>query len=78
MIHFKEFNASDTEILGISRDSIKSHENFKAKFEFPFDLLSDHEELACKLFDVIKMKKCTAKKFVESNAVHLSLIKKVY
>jgi peroxiredoxin Q/BCP len=59
--HFKEFNASDTEIFGISRDSIKSHENFKAKFEFPFDLLSDHEELACKLFDVIKIKKMYGK-----------------
>jgi peroxiredoxin Q/BCP len=59
--HFKEFNASDTEIFGISRDSIKSHENFKAKFEFPFDLLSDNEELACKLFDVIKMKKMYGK-----------------
>ena len=59
--HFTEFNASDTEIFGISRDSIKSHENFKAKFEFPFDLLSDNEELACKLFDVIKMKKMYGK-----------------
>lgn len=59
--HFKEFNARDTEIFGISRDSIKSHENFKAKFEFPFDLLSDNKELACKLFDVIKMKKMYGK-----------------
>ena len=59
--HFTEFNASDTEIFGISRDSIKSHENFIAKFEFPFDLLSDNEELACKLFDVIKMKKMYGK-----------------
>ena len=59
--HFTEFNASDTEIFGISRDSIKSHENFKAKFEFPFDLLSENEELACKLFDVIKMKKMYGK-----------------
>ena len=59
--HFAEFNACNTEIFGISRDSIKSHENFKAKFEFPFDLLSDNEELACKLFDVIKMKKMYGK-----------------
>ena len=43
-------------IYGISRDSLKSHENFKAKFEFPFDLLSDTEEKACALFGVIKMK----------------------
>ena len=44
------------EIFGISRDSLKSHENFKAKQAFPFELLADTEELACQLFDVIKMK----------------------
>jgi len=43
-------------IYGISRDSLKSHENFKAKFTFPFDLLSDAEEKACAGFGVIKMK----------------------
>ncbi|MFW5432007.1 MAG: peroxiredoxin [Methylophilaceae bacterium] len=53
---YPEFQAANTEIVGISRDSLKSHENFKAKFSFPFELLSDTEELACKLFDVIKMK----------------------
>jgi len=53
---YDEFQAADTEIFGISRDSLKSHENFKAKFSFPFELLSDSEELACKQFDVIKMK----------------------
>lgn len=53
---YSEFQAANTEIFGVSRDSIKSHENFKAKFTFPFELLSDSEELACKLFDVIKMK----------------------
>jgi len=53
---YKDFQAANTEIFGISRDSLKSHENFKAKFSFPFELLSDSEELACKLFDVIKMK----------------------
>jgi peroxiredoxin Q/BCP len=50
------FRRRKTVILGISRDSIKSHENFKAKQEFPFDLLSDAEEHACQLFDVIKEK----------------------
>lgn len=55
------FHACNTEIVGISRDSLKSHENFKAKFSFPFELLSDTEELACKLFDVIKMKKLYGK-----------------
>lgn len=50
------------EIYGISRDSLKSHENFKAKMSFPFELLSDTEEIACKLFDVIKMKNMYGKK----------------
>jgi peroxiredoxin Q/BCP len=53
---YPDFQAANTEIVGISRDSLKSHENFKAKFSFPFELLSDTEELACGLFDVIKMK----------------------
>ena len=50
---FKKLNC---EIFGISRDSIKSHENFKAKYDFKFELLSDPEEVACNIFDVIKMK----------------------
>ncbi len=53
--HLK-FRRAKTYILGVSRDSIKSHENFKAKQGFPFDLLSDKEETLCNLFDVIKMK----------------------
>jgi peroxiredoxin Q/BCP len=53
---YSEFQAANTEIVGISRDSLKSHENFKAKFSFPFELLSDAEEKACQIFDVIKMK----------------------
>ncbi len=53
---YEELLALNTEVLGISRDSIKSHENFKAKFSFPFELLSDADELACGIFDVIKMK----------------------
>jgi peroxiredoxin Q/BCP len=59
--HYADFAAENTEIFGISRDSIKSHENFKAKFEFPFDLLADTEEVACQLFSVIKMKKMYGK-----------------
>ncbi len=54
--HYAVFQAANTEIAGVSRDSIKSHENFKAKFSFPFELLSDSEETACGIFDVIKMK----------------------
>ncbi|HOY86446.1 MAG TPA: peroxiredoxin [Methylotenera sp.] len=53
---YDQFKAHHTEIFGISRDSLKSHENFKAKFSFPFELLADTEELACQLFGVIKMK----------------------
>jgi len=56
------FKRRNTMILGISRDSIKSHENFKAKYEFPFDLLSDADETVCKLFDVIKEKNMYGRK----------------
>lgn len=51
-----EFSAAGCEIFGISRDSIKSHENFKAKLELPFDLISDADEVACEAFGVMKMK----------------------
>lgn len=53
---YADFKSLDTEVFGISRDSLKSHENFKAKFTFPFELLADTEELACTLFGVMKMK----------------------
>ncbi len=53
---YEDFQSLNTEIFGISRDSLKSHENFKAKFSFPFELLADTEELACSLFSVMKMK----------------------
>ena len=51
-----QFNKLGCMIYGVSRDSIKSHENFKAKMSFPFEPLSDADEIACKAFDVIKMK----------------------
>ena len=51
-----EFSAAGCEIFGISRDSIKSHEHFKAKLELPFDLISDTDEVACEAFGVMKMK----------------------
>ena len=53
---YSEFTGLDAEILGISRDSLKSHENFKAKQAFPFELGSDGDETVCNLFGVIKMK----------------------
>ena len=56
------FRRRKTVILGISRDSIKSHENFKTKQAFPFELLSDTDEKACKLFDVIKEKNMYGRK----------------
>ncbi len=52
----KAFAKLGAVVVGCSRDSLKSHENFKAKMEFPFDLLSDADEALCKQFDVIKMK----------------------
>lgn len=51
-----QFDAVGAVIYGVSRDSLKSHENFKAKLCMPFELLSDQDEALCKLFGVIKMK----------------------
>ena len=56
------FRRRNTVILGISRDSLKSHENFRTKQQFPFDLLSDADEKACRLFDVIKEKNMYGRK----------------
>jgi peroxiredoxin Q/BCP len=56
------FRRRKTVILGISRDSIKSHENFKARQQFPFELLSDAEEKVCRLFDVIREKNMYGRK----------------
>ena len=55
-LHAK-FKAAGADILGVSRDSVRTHGNFRAKHKFPFHLLSDSEELLCKQFDVIKEKK---------------------
>ncbi len=59
-MHFRDlypqFQQANTEIFGISRDSIRSHEGFKAKLALPFELISDPDESACLLFDVMKMK----------------------
>ena len=53
---YAEFRKARAVVAGVSRDSMKSHESFKSKMKFPFELLSDADEAACKLFDVIKMK----------------------
>ena len=60
--HFSEFQAANTEILGVSRDSLKSHERFKEKQSFPFDLLADEDEALCRLFDVIHEKNMYGRK----------------
>ena len=54
--NYADFQGVNADIVGVSRDSLKSHENFKAKFSFPFELLADTEELACGIFGVMKMK----------------------
>jgi peroxiredoxin Q/BCP len=59
---YKEFRRAGAEVVGVSRDSIKSHEGFKAKMKFPFELLSDAEEELCAQFGVIKMKNMYGKK----------------
>lgn len=51
-----EFKKAGAVIAGISRDSIKSHDSFKSKMDFPFPLISDEDEKLCSLFGVIKMK----------------------
>ena len=51
-----EFTQAGVAVFGISRDSLKSHEGFKRKMGFPFELLSDEEEKACAIFGVMKMK----------------------
>ncbi len=61
---YKEFKSLNTEIIGVSRDSIKSHENFKSKQNFPFDLLSDPDEKVCKAFDVMKLKSMYGREYM--------------
>ena len=59
---FEAFREANTAILGVSRDSVKSHENFRAKQNFPFDLLSDSDEKLCEQFDVIHEKNMYGRK----------------
>lgn len=58
------FAKLETIILGVSRDSLESHEKFIAKFELPFTLISDPDEKLCKLFDVIKMKSMYGRQYL--------------
>lgn len=59
-----KFKRQNCTILGVSRDTVRTHENFKTKQKFPFDLLSDTEEELCGLFDVIKLKNMYGKKLL--------------
>jgi peroxiredoxin Q/BCP len=61
---YKIFKKHNTDIIGISRDSIKSHENFKLKQSFPFELLSDSDEKVCKAFDVMKLKSMYGREYI--------------
>ena len=60
--HYAGFRKAGAEVVGVSRDSLKSHEGFKAKMKFPFELLSDADEALCAQFGVIKMKNMYGKK----------------
>jgi thioredoxin-dependent peroxiredoxin len=59
---YREFKGAGCEVRGISRDSVGSHEKFKEKMKFPFELLSDEDEAVCKQFGVMKMKNMYGRK----------------
>ena len=60
----KQFLETGVMVFGVSRDSLASHEKFKANMQFPFDLLSDADEKMCKIFDVIKEKSMYGRKVI--------------
>jgi peroxiredoxin Q/BCP len=60
--HHAEFESHGAQVVGVSRDSLRSHENFKAKLGLPFELISDPDEAVCNQFDVMKMKNMYGKK----------------
>ena len=62
--NFKSFEKKNTKIFGISKDSLKTHEGFKKKFNFPFELIADVDEKVCSIFDVIKEKSMYGKKYM--------------
>jgi peroxiredoxin Q/BCP len=61
---YDQFQALDTEIVGVSRDSLRRHENFKTKYAFPFELLSDEEGEVCRQFGVWQLKKTFGKEYM--------------
>ena len=62
--YFEDFKKNNTIILGVSRDSVASHDKFTCKYNFPFKLISDEDEKVCKLFDVIKEKNMYGRKYM--------------
>lgn len=62
--HYEEFKALGCEIIGVSRDSLRSHKNFCEKQGFPFPLISDPDEALCKLYDVMKLKKMYGREYM--------------
>ncbi len=61
---YPQFTAAGADILGVSRDSVKTHDNFRNKHQFPFHLLSDSEETLCNQFDVIQEKSMYGRKYM--------------
>ena len=61
---YSAFTDAGTVIYGVSRDSLRTHENFRNKHTFPFELISDPDEIFCRLFDVIKLKKLYGKEYM--------------
>lgn len=61
---FADFEQAGCQIFGVSRDSLKTHENFRQKQDFPFPLISDPDETLCRLFDVIKPKKLYGREYL--------------
>lgn len=59
---YPQFQAANTEIIGVSRDSLRSHEGFKSKLDLPFGLISDPDETLCNMFNVMKIKNMYGKK----------------
>lgn len=60
---YSSFQKAGAEVIGVSKDSLKSHENFKTKCGFPFELISDENETLCRIFDVIQLKKLYGREF---------------
>lgn len=61
---YPDFRSANADIVGVSRDSLRKHENFRAKYAFPFDLISDADESLCAAFDVLKEKNMYGRKHI--------------